>query len=90
MTPNNKANAFNQYFRSQTELEGSILGSLLFIMFINYKVKEIHSNIRLFAYDTSLYIVVDFSDSAAHILNMDLARLYNWAVVQWRVKFKQN
>ena len=57
-------------------------------MFINDKVKEIHSNIRLFADDTSLYIVVNFSDSTAHILNMDLARLYNWAAVQWRVKFK--
>ena len=55
-------------------------------MFINDIVKEIHSNIRLFADDTSLYIIVDFPDSAAQILNLDLERLYNWAV-QWLVKF---
>ena len=53
---------------------------------INDIVKEIHSNIRLSADDTSLYIIVDFPDSAAQILNLDLERLYNWAV-QWLVKF---
>ena len=37
---------------------------------INDIVKEIHSNIRLFADDTSLYIIVDFPDSAAQILNV--------------------
>ena len=42
---------------------GSILGPLLFIMFINDIVKEIHSNIRLFADDTSLYIIVDCADT---------------------------
>ena len=50
-------------------------------MFVNDIVKEIHSNIHLFADDTSLYIIVDFPDSAAQILNLDLARLYEWAVL---------
>ena len=65
--------------------QGSILGPLLFIMFITDTVKEIHANIRLFADDTSLYIIVDFPDSAAHILNLYLERLYEWAV-QWLVR----
>ena len=56
-------------------------------MFINDIVKEIHSNIRLFADDTSLYIVVNFPDSVAQILNLDLERHYKWAV-QWLVKFE--
>ena len=44
-----------------------------------YIVHEIHSNIRLFADDTSFYIIVDFPDSAARILNVDLDRISNWA-----------
>ena len=55
--------------------QGSILGPLLFIMFMNDLVKEIHSNIRFFADDTSLYITVDFPDSTAQTLYLDLERL---------------
>ena len=50
---------------------------------------EIHSNIRLFADDTSLYIIVDFPDSAAQILNVDLQRIGNWANL-WLVDFNAN
>ena len=67
-------------------LKALFLCPLLFIIFINDKVKRIHSNIRLCADDTGIYIVVDFPGSAAQILNLDLERLYNWAV-QWLVKF---
>ena len=54
-------------------------------MIKNHIVKEMHSNIHLFADDNSLCIVVDFPDSAAQILNLDLERLDNWAV-KWLVK----
>ena len=38
---------------------GSILGPLLFLLFINDIVNGINSNIRLFADDTSVFIIVE-------------------------------
>jgi hypothetical protein len=37
----------------------AIVGPLFFIIFINDIVTEIHSSIKLFADDTSLYVIVD-------------------------------
>ena len=70
-------------------IKAPYLVPLLFIIYINDTVKEIHPNILLFADDTSLYIIVDFPDSAAQILNLDLERLYEWAM-QWLVRFNPN
>ena len=56
---------------------------------LNDIVHEIHSNIRLFVDDTSLYIIVDYPISAAQILNVDLERIGNWASV-WLVGFNAN
>ena len=39
--------------------QGSILGPLLFLLFINDIVNEIHANIRLFADDKSLDLIVE-------------------------------
>ena len=50
------------------------------------KIIKIHSNIRLFADDTTIYIIVDFPDSAAQILNIDLERIVHWAA-KWLVGF---
>ena len=66
--------------------QGPILGPLLFISYINDIVHEIHSNIRLFADDTTFYITADFPDPAAQILNVVFHRISNWAEL-WLVVF---
>jgi len=58
----------------------------LLLICINDIVTDIHSEIRLFANDTSLYLVVDKPRSAAAIINSDLARIGAWAE-KWLVTF---
>ena len=59
---------------------------LLFLIYINDIVEDIHSCIRLFADDTSLYIIVDNPLQAAERLNEDLDKIHLWAA-KWLVSF---
>ena len=64
--------------------QGSILGPLLFLLFINDIVNKIHSNIWFFAYDASLYLIVEYLDVTAQLLNIDPETIAKW-VKLWHV-----
>ena len=64
----------------------SIIGPLLFLIFINDIVNDIKANIRLFADDTSLYIIVEDPVAYAAVLNHDLSQISSWSK-KWLVNF---
>ena len=79
------------YYRDWAPVEagisqGSMLGPLLFLLYINDIFKRIGRSIRLFTDDTSLYIIVECPDQAARIINADLLTISDW-VVDWLVEF---
>ncbi len=67
--------------------QGSVLGPLLFLVFINDVTHVIrHCKIRLFADDTSLFIEVDNRQRAALMVEEDLTAISQWTD-RWLVKF---
>ena len=66
--------------------QGSIFGPLLFLVNINGIVEETNPSIRLFANDTSLYIVADDPLESAIELNADFSRINMWAA-KWLATF---
>ena len=66
--------------------QGSILGPLLFLIYINDVTNGLSSSAKLFADDTSLFSVVFNVDATAKELNDDLAKVQDWAL-RWKMSF---
>ena len=66
--------------------QGSVLGPLLFLIYINDLERNIKSNIKFFADDTMLFSIVKNPVLSADDLNHDLDIIYQWAH-QWKLEF---
>ena len=66
--------------------QGSILGPLFFLVYINDLAVGLKCNVKLFADDTSLFTVVEDSNTAANDMNHDLDLISQWAHT-WRMSF---
>ena len=66
--------------------QGSVLGPLLFLIFINDLEHNLKCQVKFFADDTSLFSVVHDPLKAAADLNDDLNMIDNWAH-QWKMSF---
>ena len=66
--------------------QGSVLGPLLFLIYINDLTENISSNMRLFADDSSLFVkVTDIQDTQSQLMD-DLEIITSWAH-QWKMEF---
>ena len=67
--------------------QGSILGPLVFLIYMDDIIDKILCDIRLFADDTCLLEIVHNAIESARRLNSDLKTLHMWSI-QWLMLFK--
>ena len=65
--------------------QGSVLGPILFLIYINDLPENIVSQVRLFADDTALYLTMEGADDSS-MLQQDLDRLSGWEIA-WDMEF---
>ena len=79
--------SYSNYSSIESEVpQGSVLGPLLFLVYINDLESNINSNIKFFVDDTMLFSVVQDSVKSATDLNHDLDMISQWAH-QWKMEF---
>jgi len=66
--------------------QGSILGPIMFLLYINDIIADIQAHIHLFADDTSLFMVVNSPNETAAVLQSDIDKISSWAD-KWLVCF---
>ena len=66
--------------------QGSILGPLFFLIYINDLSDDIVSTVKLFADDTSVFSAVHNSNTTVKELNKDLQKISEWAY-KWKMSF---
>ena len=66
--------------------QGSILGPLIFLIYISDLSDNLTSNAKLFADDTSLFLAVHDVSASAKELNDDLKKVNDWPF-QWKMSF---
>ena len=64
----------------------SILGPLLFLIYINDLPNELKSNVKLFSDDISVFTIVMDKNESANIINNDLLQISKWAY-NWKMLF---
>ena len=66
--------------------QGSILGPLFFLVYVNDLTADLKCSVKLFADDTSLFTVVRDPNAAANDMNHDLELIGQWAH-DWKMSF---
>jgi histone H3/H4 len=66
--------------------QGSVLGPILFILYINALIKEVNIEVRVYADDATLYIAYDNPQTSATTIEENLANIQKWAD-DWYMSF---
>ena len=69
--------------------QGSVLGPLFFLIYINDLPEGLNSEVNLFADGTSLFSIVTCVNTSALTLNSDLLKIQDWTY-QWKMSFNQD